>query len=162
MSVLCIVRFGDQTSIVKWVFDLHCVTRRPLGFGYGCAATQKTRYSTSMIFLRQFRESELTIFLVQNIVVCLMDTEGRSAYCAWQENLICMERWLCLECVWPGLDTPHISNSYNWMLSSLALLISSVFLYQTKNSIDRYLKEANLRHFKLLIGSFWAAPQPRG
>jgi hypothetical protein len=36
-----------------------------------------------------------------------------------------------------GLDSPHISNSYNWMLSSLALLISSVFLYQTKSSIDR-------------------------
>ncbi|EKX32320.1 hypothetical protein GUITHDRAFT_44019, partial [Guillardia theta CCMP2712] len=35
-----------------------------------------------------------------------------------------------------GLDTPHISQSYNWMLSSLALLISNVFLYQTKSSID--------------------------
>lgn len=35
-----------------------------------------------------------------------------------------------------GLDTPHITQSYNWMLSSLALLISNVFLYQSKNSID--------------------------
>ena len=35
-----------------------------------------------------------------------------------------------------GLDTPHITQSYNWMLSSLALLISNVFLFQSKNSID--------------------------
>ena len=35
-----------------------------------------------------------------------------------------------------GLDTPHIQQSYNWMLSSLTLLISSVFLYQSKSTID--------------------------
>lgn len=35
-----------------------------------------------------------------------------------------------------GLDTPHIQQSYNWMLSSLTLLISTVFLYQSKSSID--------------------------
>jgi len=35
-----------------------------------------------------------------------------------------------------GLDTPHIPQSYNWMLSALALLISSFFIYQTKVSID--------------------------
>ena len=35
-----------------------------------------------------------------------------------------------------GLDTPHVPQSYNWMLSSLALLISNVFLFQSKNSID--------------------------
>jgi hypothetical protein len=46
----------------------------------------------------------------EDLVVCFADTEG--------------------------LDTPHISQSYNWMLSSLALLISNVFLYQSKNSID--------------------------
>ena len=45
-----------------------------------------------------------------NTVVCLVDTEG--------------------------LDTPHIQQSYNWMLSSLTLLISSVFLYQSKSTID--------------------------
>jgi len=35
-----------------------------------------------------------------------------------------------------GLDTPHIQQSYNWMLSALTLLISTVFLYQSKSSID--------------------------
>jgi hypothetical protein len=35
-----------------------------------------------------------------------------------------------------GLDTPHIAQSYNWMLSSLTVLISSVFLYQSKSTID--------------------------
>ena len=32
-----------------------------------------------------------------------------------------------------SVSMPH---RYNWMLSSLALLISNVFLYQSKNSID--------------------------
>ena len=35
-----------------------------------------------------------------------------------------------------GLDTPHIAQSYNWMLSALTLLVSGVFLYQSKSSID--------------------------
>ena len=68
-------------------------------------------------------------WILQNIVVCLMDTEGNL------EHFIFGEAALLIS--FSGLDSPHISNSYNWMLSSLALLISSVFLYQTKNSIDR-------------------------
>lgn len=35
-----------------------------------------------------------------------------------------------------GLDTPHIQQSYNWMLSALTVIISNVFLYQSKSTID--------------------------
>mmetsp|Transcript_10745 Transcript_10745/g.20169 ORF Transcript_10745/g.20169 Transcript_10745/m.20169 type:complete len:818 (+) Transcript_10745:182-2635(+) len=35
-----------------------------------------------------------------------------------------------------GLDSPHIPQFYNWALSALTLLISDVFLYQSRGSID--------------------------
>eukprot|EP01125_Pyxidicula_operculata_P018571 TRINITY_DN6608_c1_g2_i1.p1 TRINITY_DN6608_c1_g2~~TRINITY_DN6608_c1_g2_i1.p1 ORF type:complete len:1829 (-),score=575.17 TRINITY_DN6608_c1_g2_i1:19-5268(-) len=35
-----------------------------------------------------------------------------------------------------GLDSPHIPQWYNWTLASLALLISTFFIYQSKGSID--------------------------
>ena len=37
-----------------------------------------------------------------------------------------------------GLDTPNIPQWYNWSLSAVALLISTVFIYQTKGAIDSH------------------------
>ena len=36
-----------------------------------------------------------------------------------------------------GLDSPHVAPFYNWSLAALALLISDVFIYQSKGSIDQ-------------------------
>ena len=36
-----------------------------------------------------------------------------------------------------GLDAPHVDQSYNWALSTVVVLISSLFLYQTTGSIDK-------------------------
>lgn len=35
-----------------------------------------------------------------------------------------------------GLDSPHVRQDYNWILSAFVLLISNAFVYQTKGSID--------------------------
>jgi hypothetical protein len=35
-----------------------------------------------------------------------------------------------------GLDSPHVRQDYNWILSAFVLLISNAFTYQTKGSID--------------------------
>lgn len=40
-----------------------------------------------------------------------------------------------------GLDSPHIPQWYNWTLSAIALLISTVFIYQTSGQIDSYAIE---------------------
>lgn len=36
-----------------------------------------------------------------------------------------------------GLDSPHVPQHYNWLLSAVTLLISDVFMYQTKGSIEK-------------------------
>jgi len=36
-----------------------------------------------------------------------------------------------------GLDAPHVEQSYNWALSTVVLLISNFFIYQTVASIDK-------------------------
>ena len=41
-----------------------------------------------------------------------------------------------------GLDAPHVQQSYNWALSAMALLISDVFIYQTRGMIDKGLHSA--------------------
>ncbi|KAJ1472540.1 guanylate-binding protein [Baffinella frigidus] len=81
-------------------------SRKCSGFGLGHSLDAQT--TGLWIWLRRHPKDP-------SIVVALMDTEG-----------------LALR----PLDTPHISQSYNWTLSSLALLISNVFMYQTKSSID--------------------------
>jgi len=35
-----------------------------------------------------------------------------------------------------GLDAPHVDQFYNWTLSAVSLLISDVYMYQSKGSID--------------------------
>jgi Guanylate-binding protein, N-terminal domain/Guanylate-binding protein, C-terminal domain len=41
-----------------------------------------------------------------------------------------------LLCDTEGLDSPHVPPSYNWTLSALALLMSTLFVYQTHSQID--------------------------
>eukprot|EP00746_Dinoflagellata_sp_MGD_P140427 gnl/MRDRNA2_/MRDRNA2_73681_c0_seq1.p1 gnl/MRDRNA2_/MRDRNA2_73681_c0~~gnl/MRDRNA2_/MRDRNA2_73681_c0_seq1.p1 ORF type:complete len:1148 (+),score=294.58 gnl/MRDRNA2_/MRDRNA2_73681_c0_seq1:112-3555(+) len=36
-----------------------------------------------------------------------------------------------------GLDSPHIPEHYNWVLSAVALLVADVFMYQSKGSIEQ-------------------------
>ncbi len=40
-----------------------------------------------------------------------------------------------------GLDSPHVPIHYNWLLSAVTLLISDVFIYQSKGSIDSHATE---------------------
>merc|ERR1719238_2177584 len=36
-----------------------------------------------------------------------------------------------------GLDSPHVPQHYNWLLSALTLLASDVFMYQSRGSIEQ-------------------------
>lgn len=36
-----------------------------------------------------------------------------------------------------GLDSPHVPQHYNWLISAVTLLMSDVFMYQTKASIEQ-------------------------
>lgn len=36
-----------------------------------------------------------------------------------------------------GLDSPHVPQHYNWLISAVTLLMSDVFMYQTKGSIEQ-------------------------
>eukprot|EP00929_Paragymnodinium_shiwhaense_P076723 TRINITY_DN39489_c0_g1_i1.p1 TRINITY_DN39489_c0_g1~~TRINITY_DN39489_c0_g1_i1.p1 ORF type:complete len:1022 (-),score=254.65 TRINITY_DN39489_c0_g1_i1:12-3077(-) len=36
-----------------------------------------------------------------------------------------------------GLDSPHVPQHYNWLISAVTLLMSDVFLYQTRGSIEQ-------------------------
>ena len=40
-----------------------------------------------------------------------------------------------------GLDTPGVPQHYNWLLSAVTLLLSYVFIYQSKGSIDSHATE---------------------
>merc|ERR1719421_2458893 len=40
-----------------------------------------------------------------------------------------------------GLDSPHVPQHYNWLLSAVTLLVSDVFLYQSKGSIEQTTAE---------------------
>eukprot|EP00931_Biecheleriopsis_adriatica_P049748 TRINITY_DN28788_c0_g1_i1.p1 TRINITY_DN28788_c0_g1~~TRINITY_DN28788_c0_g1_i1.p1 ORF type:complete len:969 (+),score=194.36 TRINITY_DN28788_c0_g1_i1:51-2957(+) len=40
-----------------------------------------------------------------------------------------------------GLDSPHVPQHYNWLLSAVTLLMSDLFMYQTKSSIDQSAAE---------------------
>lgn len=41
-----------------------------------------------------------------------------------------------------GLDSPHVPQHYNWLVSAVTLLISDVFMYQTKGSIEQSSRPA--------------------
>uniref|UniRef100_A0A7S4W4V0 GB1/RHD3-type G domain-containing protein n=1 Tax=Alexandrium monilatum TaxID=311494 RepID=A0A7S4W4V0_9DINO len=36
-----------------------------------------------------------------------------------------------------GLDSPHVPQHYNWLISAVTLLMSDVYMYQTKGSIEQ-------------------------
>merc|ERR1719421_2005243 len=40
-----------------------------------------------------------------------------------------------------GLDSPHVPQHYNWLLSALTLLITDVYMYQSKGSIEQTTAE---------------------
>ena len=46
-----------------------------------------------------------------------------------------------------GLNAPHVEQSYNWALSTVVVLISSLFLYQTTASIDK----AAIKRLELIL-----------
>lgn len=46
-----------------------------------------------------------------------------------------------------GLDTPGIAQSYNWKLAAVTLLLSSLFVYQTRTSLDM----SQLETFQIIL-----------